>query len=169
MKYKIDTTWHADQDINRALGLTECDLRYQRVPTNAHRQLLFIMCETPTHARPVYEAINVDLQEGNLQSSRGLCAMLYQEPKRGVCLISGVYDGVVGVFSTDTGFRLGQRSMASTAAHEAMHAARRLAAMDLELDPSEGTPLTREYEEAIADWTGYLTVEFLNAMRLLNA
>ena len=167
MKYKVDPTWSADQRIDAALDIDSPAMRYQHVDTTYGRKILFVMSDSPGCAKHIYEAIYIDLWAQQLADSRGLCAMLYQAPKRTVCHISKVYDGVVGVFNTDTGFRRGPRSIANTAAHEAMHAARVLAAKDLEL-PINDAVLTREYEEKIAQWTGKLTVEFLNALRMLS-
>ena len=167
MKYRIDPKWGMDQRIDTALEIDSPAMRYQHVGTTYGRKILFIMADSPGCAKHIYEAIGIDLWARQLADSRGLCAMLYQVPKRNVCPISKIYDGVVGVFNTDSGFRRGPRSIASTAAHEAMHAARLLAAKDLEL-PAENAVLSREYEEKIAQWTGSLTIEFLNALRMLS-
>ena len=168
MKYKIAPQWGVEQAIEIALSTVGSDVRYQRICTSGGRQILFVLADAPANASMIYTAINVDLWGENLQGSRGLCTMLYQKPARNTCLISATYDGVIGVFATDMGFRRGQKSMATTAVHEAVHAGQRLAAKELGIAPNNTGVFTKEHEELTAQWTGYLAVEFLNAMRTMT-
>ena len=168
MKYKVDKDWELDQCLDNVLHLVGPSVRYQHVSTNAGRKILLVLSDTPAAAHMIYNAVNVDLWGEGLHEVRGLCTMLYQKPVRNTCLISAVYDGVVGVFATESGLRRGSKSMAVTAAHEAMHAGARLAAKELGI-PSNNTGIfTKEHEELTAQWTGYLAVEFLNAMRTMT-
>ena len=168
MKYKVDTKWGMEQAIETALNNVGSDVRYQRICTSGGRQILFILADAPANANVIYTAVNVDLWRENLRDSRGLCTMLYQKPVRNTCLISATYDGIIGVFATDMGFRRGQKSMATTAVHEAVHAGQRLAAKELGIAPNNTGVFTKEHEELTAQWTGYLAVEFLNAMRTMT-
>lgn len=168
MKYKIDPKWGVDQKLEAALSMVGPTVRYQRICTSAGRQILFVLADTPADANIIYLAANTDLWGENLQGSRGLCTMLYQAPVRNTCLISPLYDGIVGVFATDMGFRRGQKSVATTAVHEAVHAGQRLAAKELGIAHNNTGVFTPEHEELTAQWTGYLAVEFLNAMRTMT-
>ena len=168
MKYKIDPEWGMDLAIEKALQTAPADLRYKRICTNGGRQILLLMADAPVNAVTIYNAINVDLWAEGLQNSRGICTMLFQTPKRNVCRISAVYDGVVGVFATDMGFRRGLKSIAVTAAHEAVHAGQRMAAKELGIDANNTIVFTAAHEELTAQWTGYLAVEFINSLSVLS-
>ena len=165
MKYKVDRKWTAGRDIADALTIANEHLQFRGVPTSTGRTVILLSAATPQHAADIFKVVGE--WRPDLQASRGLCTMLYQKPKGDVCLMDASVDGVIGVFSTDQGFRRSKQSIVVTAAHEAMHTARMLAAKDLELPPLDA-PLTRAYEEAIADWTGYLTQEFLSTLGLLS-
>lgn len=167
MKYKIDPEWGVDRAIEKALKSAPAEVRYERISTSGGRQILLLMADAPANAVTIYKALNVDIWAEGLQNSRGLCTMLFRAPKRNVCRISAVYDGVVGVFATDTGFRRGPKSEAVTAAHEAVHAGQRLAAKELCIPHNNTGVFTREHEELTAQWAGYLAIEFIKVLRVM--
>jgi len=170
MKYIVDKTKGIRVPAERAL-LKADKVWSCTIPTTPGRHVLFMLADTPDQCYGEYRACGVDLKEQNLMSVRGLCTtVVYPNGKRAEdhsVKVDPYYDVVIGVFRCDTGFFRSPQSVIRTVAHEAAHAARYLAAKDLNI-PCLGSPLTREYDEAIAEWTGHLTQKFLDAMGLLK-
>lgn len=164
MKYIVDPTWGL-QAMRRRLQFP-LDAYVREIPTTFGRTMFLLLARDPSCVRLVFEDAGQTLSENNLLGSNGLCTHFVGEIKGNKAEIHPHHDGLVGIFSHDTGFRRGAQSIRRTAYHEAVHMARFIAQQQTGAKYKDPV-FTLELEEATADWTGRLAQEFADSLHMM--
>ena len=164
MKYTVAPDWDL-QAMHHRLQFP-LDAHVREIPTTPGRTMFLLLARDASSVRMVFADAGQPLTENNLLGSNGLCTHFVGDIKDGVAEIHPQYDGLVGIFSHDTGFRRGVQSIRRTAYHEALHMARFIAQRQTEAEYKDPV-FTLELEEATADWTGRLAQQFADSLHMM--
>lgn len=164
MKWVVDKNYERGYSYDRHVAASSFARYHRRIPTIPGRHGDLFIVHSMIDAISPLLMVGVDLNENDLAASNGLmCSIVRRRPGSDVVRYHPTLDFVALLATHDSGIPRGAQSQRITAAHEAMHAGKRIAVQQHGVlwDNFKWTPAI---EETCAHWTGILADIFIEAV-----
>ena len=164
MKWVVDKNYEQGYSYDDYVATRSFARYHRRIPTTPGRHGDLFIVHSMVDAVMALVMVGVDLRRDDLAASNGLmCSIVRRGQGTNVVRYHPTLDFVTLLATHDSGIPRGAQSQRITAAHEAMHAGKRIAVQQHEVlwDNFKWTPAI---EETCAHWTGILADIFIESV-----